>query len=155
MGALSPAPRVVCGVAIPRFSAPEQPASGSAVSGAHISHSRPPTPKFRELLPLPLVRVLVQSEDLMLVAPPMNLKRCPATATVAATVQPEYWGHFVSVGVAWCREPYHGISRQIFEKAGKTLKRRGRRGLEPATSDVTGQAVSQKFRESLPSEIAR
>jgi hypothetical protein len=31
----------------------------------------------------------------------------------------------VSLDVAWRREPDRGISRQIFEKTGKTLKRNG------------------------------
>jgi hypothetical protein len=37
----------------------------------------------------------------------------------------EYWGHFMSVGVAQRRETNRGIWRQIFEKVGKTLKRNG------------------------------
>ena len=48
-----------------------------------------------------------------------------STATVAATVRSEYWGHFVSVDVALSREQPHGRSRQIFEKVGKTLKKNG------------------------------
>src|SRR6185369_16565653 len=47
------------------------------------------------------------------------------SATVAATVCSEYWGHFLSVGVERCREPSDGISRQAIEKSGKTLKRNG------------------------------
>ena len=42
-----------------------------------------------------------------------------ASATVAATVCSEYWGHFVSVGVESCREPCYGRSRQTFERRGK------------------------------------
>jgi len=54
-----------------------------------------------------------------------ELRAIRQTATVAATVRPEYWGHFMSVAVGWRRGRDCGELRQILEKAGKTLKRNG------------------------------
>ena len=60
------------------------------------------------------------------------------SATVAATFAPSIGGFSCRLMSHCVASRNHGISRQISEKFGKTLKRMaGTTGLEPATSDVT------------------